>query len=351
MRRSSFAPVLSRGCNRREVFRATGGCRVRSGPPLARSASPRGARAGRDLSSTLRRSPAHLHGPRTATLANAPAAPRCRNGVRVLAAEHGWHRPSERRDECGILALRDRSGRRVRRRPTRQAILARARRCPARARRRGRRGRTPGVRERGLAPLPLDVRRSATAPRRTTACGADAVRHWSSGPVATHRCEPVEPLPNILAQVAACQPLERALVVWESAVRTRRIGLEVLRRLPMRGPRARSLLDACSELSDSGIETIPALRLRRIGIPVRQQVAILGHLVDGLIGDRLVYQIDGFAHHRTAAQRRRDIAHDRRLALAGFTVLRFDYAQIMFDWPAVELEIRTAMAQRLHLAS
>ncbi|NUT58055.1 MAG: DUF559 domain-containing protein [Agromyces sp.] len=96
---------------------------------------------------------------------------------------------------------------------------------------------------------------------------------------------------------------------------------------------------------------IPALRLRRIGIPVRQQVAILGHLVDGLIGDRLVYQIDGFAHHRTAAQRRQDIAHDRRLALAGFTVLRFDYAQIMFDWPAVELEIRTAMAQRLHLAS
>jgi len=179
----------------------------------------------------------------------------------------------------------------------------------------------------------------------------NTVRHWNSGPIATHRWELVEPLPNVLAQVAGCQPLERGLVVWESAIRTQRIGLEVLRRLSLRGPRARSLLDVCSELSDSGIETIPAVRLRRIGIPVRQQVTILGHRVDGLIGDRLVYQIDGFEHHREAHQRRADIAHDRRLVLAGYTVLRYDYAQVMFDWPTVELEIRTAIAQRVHLAS
>lgn len=180
---------------------------------------------------------------------------------------------------------------------------------------------------------------------------ANAVRHWNSGPVATHRWELVEPLANVLAQVARCQPLERALVVWESAVRTQRIGLDVLRRLPLRGPRARALLEVCSELSDSGIETIPALRLRRSGIRVRQQVTILGHRVDGLIGDRLVYQIDGFEHHREARQRRADIAHDRRLVLAGYTVLRYDYVQILFDWAAVELEIRTAIAQRAHLAS
>ena len=45
-----------------------------------------------------------------------------------------------------------------------------------------------------------------------------------------------------------------------------------------------------------------------------------------------------------------DIAHDRRLALLGYTVLRYDYRQILFDWPRVEAEILQAMAQGLHLA-
>jgi very-short-patch-repair endonuclease len=191
----------------------------------------------------------------------------------------------------------------------------------------------------------------AVPPHAGHSDAADAVRHWGKGPVASHRYELVEPLPNVLAQVAACQPLERALVVWESAIRKNRTSLEVLRRIPMRGPRPRALIEACSVLSDSGIETVPALRLRRIGIQVRRQVRILGHRVDGLIGDRLIYQIDGFDFHREAAQRRKDVAHDRRLALAGYTVLRFDYAQVLFDWPAVEAEIRTALAQGLHLAS
>lgn len=155
-------------------------------------------------------------------------------------------------------------------------------------------------------------------------------------------------MPNVLAQVAQWQPLERALVVWESAIRKERISLDVLRRLPLRGPRPRALIEACSLLSDSGIETVPVLRLRRVGIDVRQQVRVHGHRVDGLIGDRLVYQVDGFDFHRQAPQRREDIAHDRRLVLAGYTVLRYDYAQILFDWPAVEAEIRLAVAQGLH---
>jgi len=179
----------------------------------------------------------------------------------------------------------------------------------------------------------------------------NVVRHWGAGPVATHRHEAIEPLPNVLAQVARCQPLERALVVWESAIRNERISLDVLRRLPLRGPRPRALIEACSLLSDSGIETVPVLRLRRIGIDVRQQVRVLGHRVDGLIGERLVYQVDGFVFHREAPQRRQDIAHDRRLALAGYTVLRYDYAQILFDWPSVEAEIRLAVAQGLHRAA
>lgn len=106
--------------------------------------------------------------------------------------------------------------------------------------------------------------------------------------------------------------------------------------------------DGASQLSDSGIESIPVARLRRIGIPLRQQVVIDGHPVDILIGERLVLQVDGFEFHRTAAQRDRDLAQDRRLVLMGYTVFRLGYADVLYGWPAVESEIRLAMAAGLH---
>ena len=105
-----------------------------------------------------------------------------------------------------------------------------------------------------------------------------------------------------------------------------------------------------SQLSDSGLESIPVARLRRIGITVRQQVVIDGHAVDILIGDRLVLQVDGFGFHRSAAQRERDLAQDRRLVLMGYTVFRYGYADVLYRWPDVEAEIRHAMAARLDLA-
>jgi very-short-patch-repair endonuclease len=45
-----------------------------------------------------------------------------------------------------------------------------------------------------------------------------------------------------------------------------------------------------------------------------------------------------------------NIRADARLVLLGYTVLRFDYQQIMFDWPHVESSIMGAVAQGLHLA-
>lgn len=75
-----------------------------------------------------------------------------------------------------------------------------------------------------------------------------------------------------------------------------------------------------------------------------------GHPVDFLIGDRLVVQLDGFEHHSSPAARRRDMDADARLTLLGYTVLRFDYQQVMFEWERVEAVLATAMAQQVHLA-
>lgn len=195
----------------------------------------------------------------------------------------------------------------------------------------------------------MDVPRAAPAPLRPVALGPErdpaAVRHWSRGPVPVHPHALVEPPENLLAHAADCLPFEQSLVLWESAVRTGAVSLAVIAGLPIRSRRAKALLDVCSELSDSGLESVFVARLRRGLVPVRQQVPLLGHRVDALVGDRLVCQLDGFAHHRSAADRRRDLDHDRRLALAGYTVLRFDYARVMFAWQLVEQQIRLALAQ------
>ena len=59
-------------------------------------------------------------------------------------------------------------------------------------------------------------------------------------------------------------------------------------------------------------------------------------------------QLDGFAFHRpppTGAEISRPM---HRLALRGYTVLRFDYFQIFFQWDQVVETILTAVAQGLH---
>ena len=105
-------------------------------------------------------------------------------------------------------------------------------------------------------------------------------------------------------------------------------------------------------LSDSGLETICVVRLSRWGIPIRQQIVLAGKRVDVLIGERLVVQIDGFAFHSTAARpRTRRRARCRDSSLRGYTVLRFTYAQVVHDWPAVERAIARAIAAGAHLAA
>ena len=190
-----------------------------------------------------------------------------------------------------------------------------------------------------------------SVPRNATVPASNALRvHWSVGPIPVARFALVEPIENALVHIAECQPFENALVVWDSALNKKLVTEASLARLPLRSAAARAVRAVASGLADSGLETLPVSRLAASGIRVSQQVMLDGHRADGLIGDRLVLQTDGFSFHSTADQRGSDIAHDRRLALLGYTVLRYDYRQILFDWPRVEAEILHAMAQGLHLA-
>jgi very-short-patch-repair endonuclease len=173
--------------------------------------------------------------------------------------------------------------------------------------------------------------------------------HWAGGPAPVGHTTVIEPVVNVLFQVARCLPRIDALAVWESAIRKGRADPGVLSRVAWRSAEASALASVASALSDSGLETRFVVGMRELGIEVRQQVVIDGHPVDGLIGDCLVVQLDGFAHHSQPGDRRRDIAADARLVLLGYTVLRFDYAQIFFAWDEVVSTIQLAMAQGLHI--
>lgn len=175
--------------------------------------------------------------------------------------------------------------------------------------------------------------------------------HWDPPIVPTGPWVLVESVEDALNHVAQCLPRETALAIWESAARTERLSPEALRRVRWTTPAARDCAASTRGLSDSGLETLFVHRLTPWGLLIRQQIVLAGKRVDVLIGERLVVQIDGFAFHSTAADRGRDVAHDRELALRGYTVLRFTYAQIVHDWPAVERAIARAVAAGAHLAA
>lgn len=173
--------------------------------------------------------------------------------------------------------------------------------------------------------------------------------HWTV-PIVPSGRELVASVEDALGQIATCLPFEAALVLWESAARKESLSAAALRRIRWRSRAATELAEQVEGLSDSGLETIVVAPLRRWGLRVRQQVFLAGQRVDALVGDLLVLQIDGFEHHSSSAQRSRDIAHDAELRLRGYTVLRFSYAQIVHDWPAVQARIRRALAAGLHVA-
>jgi very-short-patch-repair endonuclease len=185
------------------------------------------------------------------------------------------------------------------------------------------------------------------APPHSGRVAVSAHVHWERPVIPRDPSALEDPIENVLAIVARCQPRENALAIWNSAFQTQRADRQMLRRLPLT-PSSRGLLDEVTPFADSGLETVVVPRLRWLKLPLRRQIWVAGHRVDLLIGDRLVLQIDG-AHH-VGAQRTRDIAHDARLMLMGFHVIRAGYSQIMERWPEVQDLIMRAVAQGLHRA-
>jgi very-short-patch-repair endonuclease len=180
-------------------------------------------------------------------------------------------------------------------------------------------------------------------------CDATLQLHWDTPAVETGRAVEVE---SALVQLSHCGTEEALLVAVESALASCRPtldgrGLARLRALVAEDKRP--LLSFASGASESGLETLVRWRLHQLGIECRQQVHVPGvGRVDLVVGDRLIIELDGHAHHSTEAAFASDRRRDAAAAAIGFVVLRFSYAQVMHEWPHVAAAVTTTITGGLH---
>lgn len=149
-----------------------------------------------------------------------------------------------------------------------------------------------------------------------------------------------------MIQFACCASPEAFFVALESSLHLGLIRFAGMRRLRERLPqRLHELLELADDRSESGLESLLKLRLRRRGIALASQVQIEGvGRVDFVLGGRIILEVDGRLNHDGASHRHKDLMRDARAAALGYETLRFDYAMIVHDWPTVLAAIEGRLA-------
>ena len=113
--------------------------------------------------------------------------------------------------------------------------------------------------------------------------------------------------------------------------------------------RTLQLRGRAADMRDGGTASERALwqllRGGQLGVPFRRQVPLLGFcIVDFLaVGQRLVVEVDG-PYHAAATRRRADARRDRRLAKAGYRVLRLTAAEVLGEPERVRALVVAALA-------
>src|SRR5690606_36066930 len=144
-----------------------------------------------------------------------------------------------------------------------------------------------------------------------------------------------------------CAGDEAFFAAFESAWRKGRLPQAARSRVRAALPAsARWLVDISRSDADSGLESILRLRLHLLGIRLDCQVVIPGvGTVDFVIGGRLILEADGKENHDGRSMRHKDLVRDAAASRLGYETLRFDYAQIVHDWAAVQAAILGALTR------
>lgn len=193
--------------------------------------------------------------------------------------------------------------------------------------------------------------------------GSPGARRLPGGSVLVHRERPAlltaQPHPlgpggpwvvgpaESLARVLRCQDALTAIAAVDSALNLRACSLRDVEGL-LTGPgspRARAVLAECDGRSQSAIESVARVALRRAGFRVVPAHRIAGvGFVDLLVEGRVVVELDGLAYHGDRRAFREDRRRDRELAAQGFTVLRFTWEDVVHDPGCVVSAVRACFA-------
>jgi very-short-patch-repair endonuclease len=163
-------------------------------------------------------------------------------------------------------------------------------------------------------------------------------------------CDEVE---TALLHLVTCQNRDDAIVAFDSALNLHLAERPRLQRLADGlSIKHREVMRLCDGTAQSGLETMARLRLHALGIPYRSQALVpgAGH-VDLLVGERMVLEVDGKKWHSGVEAFAEDRRRDLELHERGYSVLRFSYAQVVYQWPRIEALIRSMVSRREHLWS
>lgn len=154
----------------------------------------------------------------------------------------------------------------------------------------------------------------------------------------------VVPIETALLHLYRCEGDESFFASFESAWRLRLVDEAARSRIRAKLPgNARWLVDFARPDADSGLESLVRLRLHQIGLSLSCQVHVAGvGRVDFVIAGRLILEIDGRENHE-GNLRHKDLMRDAAASAAGYETLRFDYAQVLYAWPAVQSAILAAL--------
>lgn len=173
--------------------------------------------------------------------------------------------------------------------------------------------------------------------------GCQCVEHFFQGPTSFG----IVSVEIALVHTHRCGGDEAFFVSFESAWRLGLIGRAARTRIRDALPEsARWLVDFARSDADSGLESLLRFRLHLHGITVESQVTIDGvGRVDFVLEGRLIIEVDGRANHASPDKRHRDLERDAVASRRGYETLRFDYAQVVHDWPTVQAAILGALGR------
>ncbi len=176
-------------------------------------------------------------------------------------------------------------------------------------------------------------------PHASCACTA----HFFHGPTQLGTAD----VATALLHTYLCAGEEAFFVSFESAWNARLLSRAVRAQIRTALPaHSRWLVDIARGDAESGLESLIRIRLHLIGILADCQVEIRGvGRVDFVIDGRLIIEADGRDNHASAEHRHRDLMRDAAASRLGYETLRFDYAQIVHDWPTVQRAIVAALGR------